>query len=177
MKKQLPLPQPLALPSTSSTSSNTEMDTQTSMMTKMKTTTLLPRMFHSFDENGDGQISSEELYKCVQNVDRKELHMSMEEAKAIVEMLDSNGDGLLDLNDFIRLMECECKEEECKTLRDAFQVYEMEGQGCITPKSLSCALARLGQQRTVDECAAMIHHFDLNGDGVISFDEFRIMMR
>ncbi|KAJ0964979.1 hypothetical protein J5N97_026117 [Dioscorea zingiberensis] len=142
---------------------------------------MLRRLFHSFDENGDGMISPEELCKCVQSVDLQE-QLSMEEAEAIVEMLDSNNDGLLDLDDFSRLMECECgeeeeeEEEECRSLRGAFEVYQMEDQGCITTKSLSRALRRLGQGRTLEECAAMIRRFDLNGDGVISFDEFRIMM-
>ncbi|GFY96602.1 calcium-binding EF-hand family protein [Actinidia rufa] len=35
---------------------------------------------------------------------------------------------------------------------------------------------RLGQAKTIDECESMIAHFDLNGDGVLNFDEFRIMM-
>ena len=47
---------------------------------------------------------------------------------------------------------------------------------CITPKSLKRVLGRLGQAKTMDECKSMIAHFDLNGDGVLNFDEFRIMM-
>jgi calcium-binding protein CML len=37
-------------------------------------------------------------------------------------------------------------------------------------------LARLGEHQDVDECRAMICRFDLDGDGVLSFDEFKIMM-
>jgi calcium-binding protein CML len=55
-------------------------------------------------------------------------------------------------------------------------MYEMEGEGCITPASLGRMLGRLGNERGIGECRAMICRFDLDGDGVLSFDEFRIMM-
>jgi calcium-binding protein CML len=37
-------------------------------------------------------------------------------------------------------------------------------------------LRKLGQDRTVEDCVVMIGEFDLDGDGVLSFEEFRIMM-
>uniref|UniRef100_M8AVX9 Uncharacterized protein n=1 Tax=Aegilops tauschii TaxID=37682 RepID=M8AVX9_AEGTA len=38
-------------------------------------------------------------------------------------------------------------------------------------------LSRLGSHELgVEECRAMICRFDLDGDGKLSFDEFRIMM-
>ena len=52
----------------------------------------------------------------------------------------------------------------------------MEGQGCITPASLGRMLGRLGAERGAGECRAMICRFDLDGDGVLSFDEFKITM-
>ena len=56
-------------------------------------------------------------------------------------------------------------------------MYEMEGSGCINPTSLKRMLNRLGESKSTEDCKAMIRMFDLNGDGVLSFDEFRIMMR
>ncbi|GKV07952.1 hypothetical protein SLEP1_g19648 [Rubroshorea leprosula] len=68
------------------------------------------------------------------------------------------------------------EEERVKDLREAFKMYEMDGGGCITPKSLKRMLSRLGESRSLDECKVMIAQFDLNGDGVLNFDEFRAMM-
>ena len=48
-------------------------------------------------------------------------------------------------------------------VREAFGMYAMEGEGCITPVSLN---------QDIDECRAMICRFDLDGDGVLSFEEF-----
>ncbi|TVU27537.1 hypothetical protein EJB05_30156, partial [Eragrostis curvula] len=58
-------------------------------------------------------------------------------------------------------------------------MYAAEGEEqCITPASLRRMLSRLGSpQLGMEECEAMICRFDLDGDGVISFDEFRIMMQ
>ena len=86
--------------------------------------------------------------------------------------------GLLDEEEFVRLVrEAEAgQEEEGDRCREAIGMYEMEGRGCITPLSLKLMMSRLGLHLDVDECQAMIRRFDLNGDGVLSFDEFRVMM-
>ena len=52
----------------------------------------------------------------------------------------------------------------------------MEGAGCITPLSLKLVLARLGARRNITECQAIICRFDMDSDGVLSFNEFRTMM-
>ncbi|XP_020089975.1 probable calcium-binding protein CML31 isoform X3 [Ananas comosus] len=134
---------------------------------------VLERIFRCFDENGDGKISSGELQRCMRAVGEE---LSCEEAEAAVRSTDWDGDGLIGFEDFVKLVESEGEEEKGRSLRGAFGVYEMEGEGCITPSSLRQALGRLGEARSIEDCSVMIRSFDLNGDGVLSFDEFRIMM-
>jgi calcium-binding protein CML len=55
-------------------------------------------------------------------------------------------------------------------------MYDSEKCGFITPKSLRRMLKKMGESKSIDECKAMIKHFDLNGDGLLSFDEFTVMM-
>ncbi|KAK1314694.1 Calcium-binding protein CML38 [Acorus calamus] len=139
------------------------------------TTSSLERVFNYIDEDKDGKISPAELQSCLRTVGLEDL--SSEDAEAVVESSDSDGDGLLGFEDFVKLVEVEEEEERLRSLREAFGMYEMGGTGgCITPKSLKRMLSRLGERRTMEECKTMIRRFDLNGDGVISFDEFKLMM-
>ncbi|XP_043695779.1 putative calcium-binding protein CML19 [Telopea speciosissima] len=129
------------------------------------------RLFRYFDGNGDGKISPAELQSCVKIVGGE---LSEEEAATLV----SSGDGLLGFDDFAKLLEADGEKEEEEDLREAFSMYEEKaGSGRITPKSLKKMLSRLDESRTIEECKAMISTFDLNGDGVLSFEEFRAMMR
>lgn len=131
------------------------------------------RVFRYFDVDGDGKISAAELCNCMRTVGQE---LSQEDAEAVVESTDSDGDGLLGFEDFIRLMEVEGEEEKGKDLMEAFGLYVIEGSECITPKSLRRMLCRLGESKTIEECKGMIRRFDLNGDGVLSFEEFKVMM-
>lgn len=138
----------------------------------------LEHVFHYFDEDGDGKISPSELRNRLGLMAGPGDELQLKEAEEAVESLDSDGDGFLGLEDLARLMELGGGEEEkMKDLRSAFEIYDVEGIGFITPKSLKRMLSRLGESRSVDECKVMINHFDLNGDGVLSFEEFRIMMQ
>ncbi|MQL92696.1 hypothetical protein Taro_025336 [Colocasia esculenta] len=147
----------------------------------------LGRVFQYLDEDGDGKISPSELRSCMRTVGEE---LSEEDAEEVVGSTDSDGDGLLGFEDFVRLVEVEGEEERTRDLRVAFGMYAaaegrrheaVEGGGCctdacITPKSLRRMLAKLGEWKSLDECRVMIQSFDLNGDGVLSFDEFRVMM-
>ncbi|KAL0908205.1 hypothetical protein M5K25_022683 [Dendrobium thyrsiflorum] len=132
----------------------------------------LEQMFCYFDENGDGRISSAELKSCMSAVG---YDLSLEEVRAIIESMDAaGGDGLLRLEEFIKLIERE--EEDDTEMIEAFKMYEMEDQGCITAKSLKRMLSRLGYSRNIEVCQEVIDIFDTNNDGVLSFEEFKNMM-
>lgn len=135
----------------------------------------LQRVFNYFDENGDGKISPTELCSRLRVVGGHEV--SHDDAEAVVELSDTDGDGLLGFDDFVKLVKEEEEDERVSTLREAFSMYaEAEGGGAITPKSLKRMLSRLGEKKSIEQCAVMVNSFDLNGDGVINFEEFMVMM-
>ncbi|GAB4836647.1 hypothetical protein Ancab_001559 [Ancistrocladus abbreviatus] len=140
----------------------------------------IERVFRFIDEDGDGMISPAELRSCMRKVGGGQEQLSMAEAEAVVESSDSDGDGLLNLEEFKRLMVGDGRVSEAerdKELREAFEMYAMEGSGCITPKSLKRMMSRLGESSSTKDCESMIRKCDLNGDGVLSFEEFAAMMR
>ncbi|VAH69408.1 unnamed protein product [Triticum turgidum subsp. durum] len=143
----------------------------------------LRALFLSLDRDADGRISAAELRGCMRATLGEDV--PAEEADALVASADADGDGLLCEAEFLELAQQaswagdaleEDDELRIRALREAFGMYEMEGQGCITPASLGQMLGRLGAERGAGECHAMTCRFDLDGDGVLSFDEFKIMM-
>lgn len=132
------------------------------------------RVFSAFDRDDDGKISAAELRRCMKAALSEDT--SAEDAEALVASADIDGDGLLDEEEFLMLVQPKMEEDRYRGLKEAFGMYEMEGEGCITPLSLKRMLSRLGSHQDIEECQAMICRFDLDGDGVLSFDEFKIMM-
>ncbi|KAL8248666.1 hypothetical protein R6Q59_005534 [Mikania micrantha] len=132
------------------------------------------RVFRHIDQNGDGKISPPELQICIGKIGGD---LTLEDAEMAAALMDSDGDGMLSMEDLVKVVESANEEEKFSDLKKAFKMYEeIEGSGCITPKSLRRMLSKLGESRTVDDCKVMIAKFDVNGDGVLSFDEFRVMM-
>ena len=127
------------------------------------------RVFGHLDANGDGKLSPQELQSCLGNIGGE---LSLEEAEIAAALMDSDGDGLLSMEDLVNVVESANEEERINDLKMAFKMYE-EKEGCI---SLRRMLSKLGESRTVNDCKVMIARFDVNGDGVLNFDEFRIMM-
>ncbi|TVU36813.1 hypothetical protein EJB05_18761, partial [Eragrostis curvula] len=113
------------------------------------------RAFSSFDRDNDGKISATELRLCMKATLGDAL--SPEDAAALVASVDTDGDGLLSEEEFLKLVNEEREEEErSRGLKEAFRMYEMKGEGCITPASLKRMLSKLGAHQDVGECQAMI---------------------
>ncbi|PKA55394.1 putative calcium-binding protein CML31 [Apostasia shenzhenica] len=132
----------------------------------------LEELLRLFDKDGDGKISAKELRSCVEIAGEQ---LAEEDAEALIRGLDSDGDGLLAVEELAARLEPAGEEEE-EELREAFRVYESDDEGCITAGSLKRTLSRLGVKREMNQCRAMICRFDANGDGVICFEEFKMMM-
>jgi calcium-binding protein CML len=57
--------------------------------------------FQVFDINGDGKISAEELSQIFKRLGER---CSLSACKKMVKGVDGDGDGLIDLNEFTRMM-------------------------------------------------------------------------
>ncbi|KAK4840456.1 hypothetical protein QYF36_009191 [Acer negundo] len=67
-------------------------------------------------------------------------------------------------------------EEGDADLKMVFEMFELEKKGCIAPKGLQKMLNRLGDAISYDACVAMIQVYDVDGNGVLDFQEFHQMM-
>ncbi|MBA0777052.1 hypothetical protein Gotri_005119 [Gossypium trilobum] len=132
----------------------------------------LRQVFHRFDHDGDGKISSEELSAYFASIGD---NVSSNVVRRVIKDFDNDGDELLGFEDFVELME---GGDDGDDIKRAFEMYEGDkGCGCITPVGLQQMLGRLGDVRSYEECKAMIGVFDLDGNGVLDFNEFQHMMK
>lgn len=135
----------------------------------------LMEIFRHFDADGDGKISAVELKTVLVSLGEEDL--SEEELTAMIHEADSNGDGYIDLPDFIRLNTGKVAGFDADSeLRDAFKLFDVEKKGVITAQGLHEIMTRLGEESSLDDCHLMIKRVDSDGNGVVDFCEFKQMM-
>ncbi|KAL1317940.1 hypothetical protein HN51_070173 [Arachis hypogaea] len=134
----------------------------------------LEQVFKKFDVNGDGKISSSELGSIMGSLGQS---ASKEELDKMIREVDADGDGFISLGEFIELNTKDIDPNEVlENLKDAFSVFDIDGNGSITADELHNVMASLGESCSLDECRKMINGVDSDGDGAIDFEEFRTMM-
>ncbi|AFZ79692.1 calmodulin, putative [Theileria equi strain WA] len=67
-------------------------------------------------------------------------------------------------------------EEQIAEFKEAFSLFDKDGDGSITTKELGTIMRSLGQNPTEAELQDMINEIDTNGSGAIDFPEFLILM-
>ncbi|KAI3907455.1 hypothetical protein MKX01_036372 [Papaver californicum] len=112
-------------------------------------------IFKKFDINGDGKVEWLELCLIMSSLG---CNAEEEELKARAKEVDSDGDGFIDLGEFIELNSIDPE----KLLEDM--------------KSYFSILDGNGENPTLEDCKNMIKGVDSYGDGLVSFEEFKRMM-
>lgn len=59
-----------------------------------------------------------------------------------------------------------------KEFREAFRLFDKDGDGSITKEELGRVMRSLGQFARAEELRTMLQEIDIDGDGNVSFEEF-----
>ncbi|KAI3871555.1 hypothetical protein MKX03_005738 [Papaver bracteatum] len=139
-------------------------------------------VFKRFDANGDGKISSTELSDVLKALGSE---TSPEELKQMMDEIDKDGDGFIDLKEFADFHRGTTDgsnvnganvADGIRELKDAFDMYDKDKNGLISAAELHMVLKSLGETCTVHDCEKMIGSVDADGDGNVNFEEFKKMM-
>ena len=111
----------------------------------------------------------------------KSLGQSPDESEVadMINDVDVNGDGEIDFDEFITMMAKRMSESgssQDAELREAFKVFDKDGDGFITSTELKLVMKQLGEDLTDEQLADMMKEADSNSDGRIDFPEFCKMM-
>ncbi|KAJ1385137.1 EF-Hand 1, calcium-binding site [Sesbania bispinosa] len=130
--------------------------------------------FCLFDKDGDGCITIEELGSAIRSVDE---NPTLEELQIMMNEVDTDGNGTIEFEEFLNLMATKMKETEAEEeLKEAFRVFDKDQDGYISPSELRSVLRSIGEKVTEEELEQMIKEADLDGDGLLDYEDFVRMM-
>ncbi|CAD7704874.1 unnamed protein product, partial [Ostreobium quekettii] len=119
-------------------------------------------------------ITTKELGNVMRKLGQKPTQADLQD---MISEVDTDKNGTIEFNEFLVLMAKKMKhadpEEE---LREAFRVFDKDGNGSISREELRQVMCSLGMKLTLEEEDEMISEADQNGDGEIDYDEFKKMM-
>lgn len=131
--------------------------------------------FDLFDADGSGKIDVKELKVAMRALG---FEPKREELKRMIAEVDTSGSGLIDLNDFFRIMTAKMAERDSREeILKAFRLFDEDDTGKISFKNLKKVAKELGENLTDEEIQEMIDEADRDGDGEINEEEFLRIMR
>ena len=134
----------------------------------------LKEVFLSFDKNGDGRLTKDELLKGMTRVTTEtKIIDSLDE---LMKTIDTDNNGYIEFEEFIRASIDKEKLLTEKNLKIAFDVFDKDKSGGISASELKLLLGESNVHTKDVVWKNMIKEIDLNGDGQISFEEFKNMM-
>ena len=134
----------------------------------------LKQAFALFDLDGNGFITNDELGTVLRKMGQEP---SDEEVQQMIAEIDEDGDGTIDFDEFCELMEKRMSDDNTEAdIIEVFKVFDTDGSGNISSLELEHILTNLDEPLTQAEVQWIVGEADVDGDGTISFDEFKKMM-
>jgi calcium-dependent protein kinase len=136
----------------------------------------LTEIFKELDESGEGLLSKEELKKGYKKFfDDK---ITDNEFDQIMKTIDQDNSGQISIEEFIRAtVDYENLVSE-KNLKSAFDFFDKDHSGSLSPDEVREVLGLNEDNNSTNKIVEnIIKEVDVNGDGLISYDEFKTMMK
>ncbi len=131
------------------------------------------KIFKKFDSNGDGRLSKEELIQGLT------LTMSPLEAKIevnrLIDHIDGDKSNFIEFEEFLSAFIDKEKILKEENLKDTFMLFDKDFSGKISTNEIKNILGK-GSIVSDEVWKNIMNSIDENGDGEISFKEFKEMM-
>lgn len=130
--------------------------------------------FSLFDKDGDNTITTKELGTVMRSLGQEPTEQDLSD---MIGEVDVNGNGTIDFEEFLEMMARKMRETDtAEEIRQAFRVFDKDGNGYISSAELRHVMVNLGERLTDEEVEEMIREADCDGDGQINYEEFVTMM-
>lgn len=88
------------------------------------------------------------------------------------------GNGTIDFPEFLTMMSRKMKDTDSEEeLREAFRVFDKDGNGFISAAELRHVMTNLGEKLTDEEVDEMIREADIDGDGQVNYEGINISVK
>ncbi|CAN7985680.1 unnamed protein product [Ixodes hexagonus] len=138
---------------------------------------MLRKAFDMFDRDKKGYVHTNMVSAILRTLGQT---FEDKDLKDLISEIDQDGSGELEFDEFVALAARFLVEEDTEAmqeeLREAFRLYDKEGNGYINVSDLREILRALDDALTEDELDEMIAEIDTDGSGTVDFDEFMEMM-
>ena len=88
-----------------------------------------------------------------------------------IQVLPILGNGTIDFPEFLTMMARKMRDTEGEEeIKEAFRVFDKDGNGHISASELRYIMTNLGEKLTDEEVDEMIKEADIDGDGHINYE-------
>ena len=128
--------------------------------------------FSLYDKDSDGKITISELDTVMRSLGQNPTEVELQK---MLDKIDVDRNGTIEFEEFLQLMSQEWIDPEVET-REAFKLFDKDGDGYVTAMELKQVMAALGERLTDQQIIEMMEEADSDKNGKISYDEFKKMM-
>ncbi|KAG5877407.1 hypothetical protein JTB14_035645 [Gonioctena quinquepunctata] len=135
-------------------------------------------VFDKFDEDKSGEISVAELGIAMERLGE---NVTQKEIQNMIKAADLDNNGAVDFEEFLlmilRRQNSGVALPEDDEIFRIFKIFDTDGSGKITRTKLKRGMAALGEDLTEEEVNFMVKEADVDGDGVINYQDFKTVFK
>ncbi|CAK8691369.1 neo-calmodulin-like [Clavelina lepadiformis] len=131
--------------------------------------TEIDALFRLFDQKQIGVVGIEELRAIFHSTKH---YATNSELNAIIKEINKNGNDVITVQDFQEYAQMELERCPDDVIRNAFEVFDSDGDGYISKEDLRNLISNLLSPPTDEELNHLLDEADRKAEGRIDFEDF-----